>query len=56
MAEYVPPVSPDIDLTFSAGGAYVPPVSPDIDLIFGDDSGGGQSGYLQANFMILLTM
>lgn len=56
MAEYVPPVSPDVDFVFK-GTTYVPPASPNVDFVLGaDDSGGGESALLRTNYMMILMM
>ena len=56
MAEdYIPPLSPDINWVFT-GIEYVPPLSPNVVWTFGATEAGGDSGVLQSNYMILLTM
>lgn len=56
MADYTPPVSPEIVFTFKAA-PYTPPATPNIVFNFGvEDGGGGDEGLLRTNYMILLTM
>ncbi|MBV6779290.1 hypothetical protein KWH04_01215 [Xanthomonas campestris pv. trichodesmae] len=56
MADYTPPVSPEIAFTFK-GATYTPPVSPSIAFRFGvDDDVGEEQGLLRTNYTILLTM
>lgn len=56
MADYVPPLSPDITFRF-VGNEYTPPLSGSIQLIFGaDEDGEVDTGLLRGNYMILLTM
>lgn len=53
--DYIPPLTPNIVWTFK-GEPYVPPFTPNIVWTFGADDSGGDDGYLQSNYMILLTM
>ena len=53
--EYIPPLTPDIVWVFK-GNEYTPPLTPNIVWVFGADDSGGDSGVLQSNYMILLTM
>lgn len=55
MTDYVPPVSPEINLIFKGTAPYAPPVSPEVNLIFGAED-SGPSLLAANNFMIILTM
>lgn len=52
--DYVPPLTPNIVWTFR--GDYTPPLTPNIIWTFGADDSDINDGYLQSNYMILLTM
>ncbi len=53
--DYIPPLTPNIVWVFKDNG-YVPPLTPNIVWTFGADDDDDDDGYLQSNYMILLTM